>query len=65
MPLESKPLDLDFVDPPPVTDSLDFFLRDFLGMSGRSREGELVPWLDSCSWRVNLTLPLPSDESLD
>lgn len=40
-------MDLIFDDPPRVTDSLDFFRHDFLGISGRSLEGESFPGLDS------------------
>lgn len=40
-------MDLIFDDPPRVTDSLDFFRHDFLGISGRSLEGESFPVLDS------------------
>lgn len=50
--LEEVPLDLDDRDPatvPPGTDSLDFFRRDFLGMSGRSLAGDSEPAAES-SW---------------
>lgn len=57
------PLNLERVDPPPI-DSLDFFLRDFLGMSGRFLEDKpLDPW--PTSWCCRLDITLPSDESLE
>lgn len=61
--LEEVPLDFDDRDPAtvlPGTDSLDFFRRDFLGISGRSLAGDSEP-ADASSW-IRPCLE-PSEES--
>lgn len=61
--LEAPPLVLERVDPSLLNESLDFFLRDFLGISGRPDPDEPAASFASLFRREDLVLP--SDESLD